>query len=253
MSDLVASSSAVLAADDPRVGSSNEEAGSGIEAIGLRKVYSDGERELQIFNNLSLKIRKGEGVAILGPSGSGKTTFLNLLSGLDEPESGQVLLNGVSIHELKATEKARFINGNVGFIFQFYHLLPEFTALENVMLPMQISKRPALLPGARKRAKELLDRVGLVERMKHFPSELSGGEQQRVAIARALIHEPPFLFCDEPTGNLDIQKGLEIAELLKRLFAEERRTVLIVTHDERIAKMTDRVWNIVEQRWEKNS
>ena len=225
----------------------------GLEAIGLRKVYSDGQRELQIFNNLSLKIRKGEGVAILGPSGSGKTTLLNLLSGLDEPSSGQVFLDGVSIHESNPRDKARFINRNIGFIFQFYHLLPEFTALENVMLPVLVSRESSKIPEARKKAEALLEQVGLKDRMKHFPSELSGGEQQRVAIARALIHDPKFLFCDEPTGNLDIRRGEEIAELLKRLFSEQRKTVLIVTHDERIAKMAHRVWNIVKQDWEGKS
>src|SRR3989338_3521751 len=225
----------------------------GLEAIDLRKVYSDVQRTLEILNQVSLKVRKGEGVAILGPSGSGKTTLLNLLSGLDDPTSGQVMLDGVSIHELKAGDKARFINRNIGFIFQFYHLLPELTALENVMLPVWVSKESARIPEAQKKAKELLDRVGLKERMKHFPSELSGGEQQRVAIARALIYDPKFLFCDEPTGNLDIPRGEEIAGLLKKLFSEERKTVLIVTHDERIARMTDRVWHLVGQKWSATS
>lgn len=222
-----------------------------VEAIGLRKVYSDGRRELQIFNDLSLRVAKGEGVAILGPSGSGKTTLLNLLSGLDQPTSGQVRLDGISIHELGDHERSRFINRSIGFVFQFYHLLPEFTALENVMLPALIRNERAGTSAARKRAEELLDRVGLKERFKHFPAELSGGEQQRVAIARSLMNDPKFLFCDEPTGNLDRRMGLEIAELLKKLFSEEQKTVFIVTHDPQIAKMADRIWNIVEQNWER--
>jgi len=219
-----------------------------IEAMNLSKVYWDGDRSLEILKDISLSVRSGEGVAILGPSGSGKTTLLNLLSGLDRPNEGRVRLAGVSLDELDEREKARFINKNIGFIFQFYHLLSEFTALENVMLPALMGKGRSKRQ-IEERALSLLERVGLKERVTHFPSELSGGEQQRVAIARALMNDPKILFCDEPTGNLDVQMGLEIADLLKNLFEKEKKTVLVVTHDERIAKMADRVWNIIDRNW----
>lgn len=223
-----------------------------IEASGLSKVYSDGDRNLEIFSNVSFSVRSGEGVAILGPSGSGKTTLLNILSGLDRPSAGEVRLNGVSLNRLNDTEKADLRNRSIGFIFQFYHLLSEFTALENVMLPALIKKHEKFSSAARLKAESLLETLGLKDRMKHFPSELSGGEQQRVAIARSLINDPKILFCDEPTGNLDIGMGYEIIEILRNFFEKERRTVLVVTHDERIARMASRVWNIADRDWRKN-
>lgn len=221
-----------------------------IEAINLSKVYWDGDRNLEIFKGISFSVPKGRGVAILGPSGSGKTTLLNLLSGLDRPTEGSVKLAGVALETLSEGGRADFRNKRIGFIFQFYHLLPELTALENVVLPAMMGRWKA--SPANTHARELLERVGLKDRMTHFPSELSGGEQQRVAIARALINDPEILFCDEPTGNLDARMGFEIAELLKKLFLEEKKTVLIVTHDERIAKMADHVWNMEERDWRKS-
>ncbi len=221
-----------------------------IEATGLSKVYWDGDRRLEILKNISLTVKKGEGVAILGPSGSGKTTLLNVLSGLDTSSEGRVALDGVFLDGLDADRKARFINQHVGFVFQFYHLLSEFSALENVMLPALIGRSAQKKEAIRERAVSLLTRVGLKQRLTHFPSELSGGEQQRVAIARSLMNDPSILFCDEPTGNLDLGMGREIAELLKALFKKEKKTVLIVTHDERIAKIADRVWNIVDGQWQ---
>ena len=223
-----------------------------IEASGLGRVYWDGDRSLEILKEVSFSVKSGEGVAILGPSGSGKTTLLNLLSGLDKPSTGQVKINGVLLNRLNEKEKADFRNRTIGFIFQFYHLLSEFTVLENVMLPALIRKSVKGSGKAKARAESLLERVGLKDRMRHFPSELSGGEQQRVAIARSLMNDPKILFCDEPTGNLDIRMGLEIAELLRNFFEKERRTVLVVTHDERIARMASRVWNIVDRDWRKN-
>ncbi len=211
-----------------------------IEASGISKVYLDGGRKLQVLSRISLAVKAGEGVAILGPSGSGKTTLLNLLSGLDTPSEGTVRLDGVNINALSERDKAALRNGRIGFVFQFYHLLPEFTALENVMLPAMIG--PGQNAAAQKsKAEGLLKRLGLEPRSDHFPSELSGGEQQRVAIARALMNDPKMLFCDEPTGNLDPKMGLEIAELIHGFFKEWDKTVLVVTHDERIAKMADRV------------
>lgn len=221
-----------------------------IEAAGVSKVYWDGARSLEILQNVSLTVRRGEGVAILGPSGSGKTTLLNVLSGLDSPTAGRVKLEGVELTTLGETERARFRNANIGFVFQFYHLLPEFTALENVMLPAMMGKSAA---GFKARAAELLERVGLGARAAHYPAELSGGEQQRVAIARALMNEPRILFCDEPTGNLDRRMGLEVAGVLKEFGFKGGRTVVIVTHDERIAAMADRVWDITENNWRKNA
>jgi ABC-type lipoprotein export system ATPase subunit len=221
-----------------------------IEAINLSKVYWDGDRNLEIFKGISFCVRAGQGVAILGPSGSGKTTLLNLLSGLDRPTEGVVKLGGVDLGLLNEDGRADLRNKKIGFIFQFYHLLPELTALENVFLPAMIGRGKASFSMGR--ASELLERVGLKDRMTHFPSELSGGEQQRVAIARALMNDPEILFCDEPTGNLDARMGFEIAELLRDLFAREKKTVLIVTHDERIAKMTDSIWSMEAKDWRKS-
>jgi lipoprotein-releasing system ATP-binding protein len=220
-----------------------------IEAENLSKTYWDGDRTLEIFKNVSFSIKSGEGVAILGPSGSGKTTLLNILSGLDRPNEGKVRLAGMTLSDLNDKEKARFVNKTVGFVFQFYHLLSEFTALENVILPALIRKDKRTAKEARQRALALLERVGLKDRMTHFPSELSGGEQQRVAIARSLMNDPKILFCDEPTGNLDQKMGQGIAELLRDLYTKEGKTVLVVTHDERIAKMAHRVWSIVDRDW----
>ncbi len=218
-----------------------------IEAVGLTKVYWDGTRQLEVIRDVHLAVRKGEGVAVLGPSGSGKTTLLNLLSGLDRPDSGAVRLAGTDLGTLSETAKSGLRNRAIGFVFQFYHLLSEFTALENVMLPALIGGRPAA--AARSRAEALLGRVGLGERLRHFPGELSGGEQQRVAIARALVNDPEILFCDEPTGNLDPGTAADITGLLAELFREGRKTVVVVTHDERIAKITDRTWSIVKRDW----
>jgi len=215
-----------------------------IEARGLGKVYKDGARNLEILKDVSFTVQKGEGLSILGPSGSGKTTLLNLLSGLDRPTSGEVWLNGKLLSALSESQKNAIRNREIGFVFQFYHLLSEFTALENVLLPCLLLKDETSLAQKRQRAETLIDRVGLKNRSTHFPAELSGGEKQRVAIARALMNEPDILFCDEPTGNLDAVTGQTVIELLTSFFREGKKTVIIVTHDERIAKMADRVWRI---------
>ena len=218
-----------------------------IEAVGISKVYWDGTRTLQVLKDVSLTVKRGESVAVLGPSGSGKTTLLNMLSGLDRPAEGIVRLAGQDIHSLTESAKARFRNEHIGFVFQFYHLLPEFTALENVMLP-------ALIRGskdAQAKARALLERVGLTARSTHYPSELSGGEQQRVALARALVNDPAIVFCDEPTGNLDPATGFEMAALIENLSTREKKTVLIVTHDRGLAARATRIWNITQGNWEK--
>ena len=219
-----------------------------VEARGLSKVYWDGDRRLEILKGVSLAVRKGEGVAILGPSGSGKTTLLNILSGLDTATAGTALLCGQELGKLGERERAGLRNRRLGFVFQFYHLLPEFTALENVMLPALIRKDAP--KAATEKAASLLARVGLTARGTHYPAELSGGEQQRVAIARALANDPDVLFCDEPTGNLDPETGRGISALIRDLFEKEKKTVLMVTHDRQLAGMATRVWNIVKGDWE---
>ena len=236
---------------------SNSNMGSGgflgettIEARGVSKVYWDGGRTLQILKNVSLSVRKGEGVAVLGPSGSGKTTLLNILCGLDTASQGVVSLAGQELGQLHEAARADLRNRRLGFVFQFYHLLPEFTALENVMLPAMLRQRGGGDKSFRQKAASLLERVGLKERSGHYPSELSGGEQQRVAIARALVNDPDILFCDEPTGNLDASTGEGILSLIQDFFRKEKKTALIVTHDARLAKMATRVWDIVKGDWE---
>lgn len=220
-----------------------------IEASHLSKVYWDGDRKLPILTDVSFSVQAGEAVAVLGPSGSGKTTLLNLLSGLDRPTEGSVTLDGLELRSLAEKERARWVNRNVGFVFQFYHLLPEFTALENVLLPAWIGGAGRNDANGRRRAEALLERVGLGRRASHFPAELSGGEQQRAAIARALMNDPKILFCDEPTGNLDPGMAAGVAGLLKQLSNEEKKTLVMVTHDDRIAGIADRVWNLVSRQW----
>lgn len=213
-----------------------------IEASGVGKVYWDGGKTLQVLKNISLTVKKGEMLAVLGPSGSGKTTLLNILSGLDRPSVGTVRLEGQELHRLSERQMATVRNERIGFVFQFYHLLPEFSALENVMLPARIAGAKGA--AGEKRARMLLDRVGLSGRVSHYPSELSGGEQQRVALARALMNDPAILFCDEPTGNLDPATGVEVAALIKDLSVQENKTVLVVTHDQDVASLASRVWRM---------
>jgi lipoprotein-releasing system ATP-binding protein len=227
-----------------------EKVETSVEALCLSKVYWDGGRRLEVFRDLTLLVPRGKGLAIFGPSGSGKTTLLNLLTGLDRPTEGRVIVGGVELGRLNEAQRAEFRNRSIGFVFQFYHLLSEFTALENVMLPAMLRKSSEDEARIRGRAAALLERVGLKKRARHFPSELSGGEQQRVAIARALMNDPEILFCDEPTGNLDLSMAREIAALLNDLYRKEKKTVLIVTHDENMAKQADRVWNIVSRQWQ---
>jgi len=200
------------------------------------KVYDTGAKEVRAVDGVDVMIRRGSSTVILGPSGAGKSTLLHLLGALDSPTSGSVLLDGLDIYSFSDKERARIRNSRLGFIFQFYHLLPEFTALENVMLPAMIKGRGK---GVRQRAKDLLMSVGLRERMDHRPGELSGGESQRVAIARALVNSPEVLLCDEPTGNLDSKASESIYELLFDLKARSKTALVIVTHDESVSEKTD--------------
>jgi len=205
----------------------------------LTRIYRDGA-ELVALNQVSLDVARGEFLAVVGPSGSGKSTLLNLIGALDIPTEGQVVVNGVDIRSLGGNALADFRRQQIGFVFQLFNLIPVLTALENVMLPL-IPYRRGLNYALELRAQELLAAVGLEERTRHLPSQLSGGEQQRVAIARALINEPRVVLADEPTGNLDSRAGDECISLLRGLNQERGVTVILVTHDEAIAQRADRV------------
>jgi putative ABC transport system ATP-binding protein len=206
-----------------------------IELRGVSKTVPSGTGSLTILHPIDLTIEGGRVVAITGPSGSGKSTLLGLLAGLDAPSTGEVVLDGVDITALDEDALARLRGTRIGFVFQFFHLLPSLTAFENVLVPMEI----AGVPKAAARAKELLDEVGLSERGHHYPSQLSGGEQQRVAIARALANNPPILLADEPTGNLDSGTGHSIIELLLNVNRTRRTTLVLVTHDQELAAVAD--------------
>jgi ABC-type lipoprotein export system ATPase subunit len=215
-----------------------------VTARGIHKTYQLGQRSLEVLRGVDLELQRGEFLAMRGASGAGKSTFLHLLGGLDTPSQGEILLAGRNLAKLSRRELARLRNKEVGFIFQAYYLLPELDALENVCLPARMARVPAAKAEARGR--ELLSRVGLKERVEHKPYELSGGEQQRVAIARALINEPDLLLADEPTGNLDSHTGEEIIDLLCGLVAEKHTTLVIATHDPKVAARAPRVIGLVD-------
>ncbi len=206
---------------------------------GLGRTYHLGGRQLEVLRQVDFAVQRGEFVALRGASGAGKSTLLHLLGGLDQPDTGEILVHGENLARLSPGELARFRSAKVGFVFQTYHLLPELNALENVCLPTRMARTPAAV--AEKRGRELLARVGLAGRVEHRPYELSGGEQQRVAIARALINEPELLLADEPTGNLDSRTGGEIIELLKNLHIKKQTTLIIATHDAKVAAHAQRV------------
>jgi len=215
-----------------------------LSARGVRKAYRMGRRILEVLRGVDLDLARGEFVALRGASGAGKSTLLHLLGGLDTPNAGEIWLQGRNLARLPEAALTRLRNRHVGFIFQAYHLLPELDALENVCLPARIARADAARTEARGR--ELLRCVGLAGRVEHKPYELSGGEQQRVAIARALINEPELILADEPTGNLDSRTGREIIELLLRLRAERHATLIIATHDARVAAHAPRVVDLVD-------
>ena len=199
---------------------------------------------LEVLKGISLDINKGEIVSIVGPSGAGKTTLLQIMGTLDKPDSGSVVINGTDVTRMKDRELSRFRNLHLGFVFQFHQLLPEFTALENVMIPAMIARKPSR--EARSRAKELLEFLGLGGRLDHKPNQLSGGEKQRVAVARAIMNEPDVVLADEPSGSLDSSNKAEIHQLFFDLRERFRQTFVIVTHDESLAKTTDRTIKLVD-------
>jgi ABC-type lipoprotein export system ATPase subunit len=203
-----------------------------------------GRRWLEVLRDVELTVRRGEFLALRGASGAGKSTLLHLLGGLDLPNAGEIIFDGADLRALPARALARLRNRRVGFVFQAYHLLPELSALENVALPARMARLPA--GDAAAKGRDLLQRVGLGERLEHRPYELSGGEQQRVAIARALINQPDLILADEPTGNLDSHTGEEIIRLLCELREERRATLIMATHDAKIAARAPRVVELVD-------
>ena len=217
----------------------NDKAMQVLAARNLCKKFTEGERTLEVLKDLNLEIRAAERVAIIGASGSGKTTLLQLLGGLDTPSSGDVIVGGESIASMSDVYRGRLRNRTLGFVYQFHHLLPEFTALENVAMPLLV--RGDTAAQARERAQEVLTQVGLAERLTHKPSQLSGGERQRTAIARALVTRPAAVLADEPTGNLDRRTGERVFELLLRCNTDFGTSLVVVTHDPDLAARMDRV------------
>jgi ABC-type lipoprotein export system ATPase subunit len=215
-------------------------------ARALTKTYAIGKRTLEVLRGVDLTVARGEFLALRGASGAGKSTLLHLIGGLDSPNAGEIFFNGQNLAKFSETKLTQFRSRRVGFVFQAYHLLPELTALENVCLPARVARISAAQ--AQKRGRDLLSRVGLKDRTDHKPSELSGGEQQRIAIARALINEPELLLADEPTGNLDSKTGGEIIDLLKNLCAEKQMTLVIATHDAKVAARAQRVIELADGR-----
>jgi putative ABC transport system ATP-binding protein len=217
-----------------------------IETVNLTKIYGDSTKVCAL-EGINLQVMRGEFVAITGPSGSGKSTLLNLLGTLDSPTSGQVWIGGVDVRKLRDNALADFRRTHIGFIFQLFNLVPSLTARENVMLPLLPYRQQSL--DLKARAEELLDLVGLASRVKHLPSQLSGGEQQRVSIARALINKPDLILADEPTGNLDSQAGAEIVTLLRQMNRERGVTVMLATHDQTIANQADQLVRLTDGKF----
>jgi lipoprotein-releasing system ATP-binding protein len=217
-----------------------------LSARGLAKSYTMGKRTLEVLRGVDLEIARGEFVALRGASGAGKSTLLHLIGGLDTPNAGEILFDDRDVAKFSEGELTHFRNRRVGFIFQSYYLLPELNALENVCLTARIARISAHSAG--ERGRQLLEQVGLKERVDHKPYELSGGEQQRVAIARALIAEPELILADEPTGNLDSHTGAEIIELLKNLCVKKQATLVVATHDAKVAACAQRAVELVDGR-----
>ena len=219
-----------------------------LTATHITKSYQDGKNITNVLNGLDIQVHAGEKIAIVGTSGSGKSTLLHLLGGLDVPTSGEVWLHGKCLNQLNETERGNLRNQYLGFIYQFHHLLPEFTAVENVAMPLLL-RNSVKISEAREQAVDLLKRVGLEHRLTHRPGELSGGERQRVAIARALVTKPSLILADEPTGNLDHANALAVFEILAELQASLKTALLMVTHDRQLAGLADKQLSLQNGSW----
>ena len=216
-----------------------------VEIRSLDKYYYKSKKnEVHVLKGIDFQVYPGEVISILGPSGSGKSTLLNVIGALDSFDNGEIHVNGNNIVEMNRKDRARFRNNEIGFVFQLYHLLPEYTAVENVMMPLIIQKKPK--SAARKRAIELLEKVGLGDRANHLPNQLSGGECQRVALCRALVCSPSVVLADEPTGNMDTETGHVVEKMFRNLNEKYKQTFIIVTHDKSFAMKADRVFNLVD-------
>ena len=221
-----------------------------LESKKLTKSYSNGKNKLDVINNLNLKVNTAEMITITGQSGSGKTTLLNLIGGLDYPDSGEIIILGKNILKMNNNDVANFRNKDLGFVFQFHHLLPEFTAYENVLMPAMINDN---VNSKEKTADELFDYVNLYDRKDHFPSELSGGERLRVAVLRALINRPALVLADEPTGNLDAQNSSRLIKLFKKINLDFKQTFIITTHNPEVASIGSRCLKMINGRLRKNN
>ena len=221
-----------------------------LESKKLVKAYSNGANKLDVINNLNLKVQSSEIITIVGQSGCGKTTLLNLIGGLDRPDSGELMVLGQNILEINNNDAADFRNKNLGLIFQFHHLLPEFTAYENVLMPAMINQN---IKDKENLADELFDYVNLTNRKSHYPSELSGGERLRVAVLRALINQPALVLADEPTGNLDGDNSKKLMRLFKKINSDFNQTFIITTHDPEVAKIGTRCLKMINGRLRKNN
>ncbi|NNH36359.1 lipoprotein-releasing ABC transporter ATP-binding protein LolD [Acinetobacter sp. NIPH 2377] len=219
-----------------------------LEAKNISKSFTDGKTTVEVIKDLSLQVKAGEFISIVGSSGSGKSTLLHVLGGLDCPTAGQVFLNDKRFDTLGEAERGYLRNQHLGFVYQFHHLLPEFTALENVAMPLML-RAGTTYKQSKEQAEYLLNRVGLSHRMTHKPGELSGGERQRVALARALVAKPKLMLADEPTGNLDRKNAVKIFELLSELRSEFNMAMLIVTHDEQLAQAGDSILHMQDGVW----
>ena len=215
-----------------------------LQVEALTKIYGGGETAVTALDHVSFSVEKGEFIAIVGASGSGKSTLMNLIGGIDEPTSGRVLIDGQAIYDMNERERAIFRRRNIGMVFQFYNLVPTLTAAENIMLPYLLDKREP----EKAKLNEILEMCGLTERANHLPSALSGGQQQRVSLGRALINDPAFILADEPTGNLDSRASRDVMALLQMANRRYKQTLLLITHDEKIALMADRILTIGDGR-----
>lgn len=211
---------------------------------GLTKIYGSGDTAVTALDHVSFTVEKGEFIAIVGASGSGKSTLMNLIGGIDEPTSGRVVIDGQELYAMNESARAIFRRRNIGMVFQFYNLVPTLTAAENIMLPYLLDKREP----EKARLAEILALTGLTERAGHLPSALSGGQQQRVSLGRALINDPAFILADEPTGNLDSRASCDVMELLQVANRRYQQTLLLITHDEKIALMADRILTLADGR-----